>query len=823
MRSFFLFVALLSSNGTIALANPSLLKMHCGACHGAADSEGNFELATLGKSVTDDNLEYWLNALDRVKTREMPPADESRLVDADRRNLLAYLRRQLDGFDRSREMLTSSRPRRMNNREFAKSVADVLMIEDVGTHLPIDNLIGDARHHGFDTHADTLGFSRFHLEQYIRSIRKIVDATILAGPRPESKRIVVASEQVLSETKSQNTKRPERRGRAEGFDFLDPKQLAYLEPFKHVPATGWYKIRIDVIGLDRGRYDAQDTGVYDGDPIQLRVEMGDRDYVFDLPDNQVERIELNEWMAEGSRLKFQNPTDGLRLVGNGNFKFQNRITASYFKKYEPHRYEELVKTFTLTRNGKKRDPDDWHNWVDYWMGPRPRLLQAVIEGPVYKTWPPARQVKLIGENPSISDVGAILDPIAERAWRRPVRKGELDNVIALVRKVQVELGTVEALKEGIVSILVSPQFLLLNTEELSDAQRFASKFSYLLRGTTPSEDLRKAVESERFDSHSSIVAELKKLIREGKADSFQREFPFAWLELNDINFMAPDPAKYHHYHRKLVSEDMVGEVLHFFRYATEENIRLPELLLADYSFVNADLAKVYGLENVPQDSNFRKFVFNDGRRGGLLGSGAFLTSTADSLFTSPIHRAIYVMENFLGIHPTPPPGDVEITEPDVRQAKTIKEILSAHRSDKTCLSCHQLIDPFGYAFENYGPDGSWRDVYTVEESVEKSLATPKGNRERPRRITIPIDASSEFLSGSSYRDISGFRSILSSKANQSRFVRCFVTKLLTYANGEEPKPGDFAEIDAILREAEKHDCRMVETLAAVIDSPLFRE
>jgi hypothetical protein len=287
--------------------------------------------------------------------------------------------------------------------------------------------------------------------------------------------------------------------------------------------------------------------------------------------------------------------------------------------------------------------------------------------------------------------------------------------------------------------------------------------------------------------------------------------------------MAPDPDQYRHYHRKLVSDDMVGEVLHFFKHATDTNLTIPDMLLADYSFVNADLAKVYGIEDGPRDSKFHKLVFKDGRRGGLLGTGAFLTSTADSLFTSPIHRAIYVMENFLGIHPSPPPADVQIKEPDVRQAKTIKEILSRHRSDKNCMACHQLIDPFGYAFENFGPDGSWRDDYVVHDSLQAGSTTNKNQRAKKKQTKIPVDASSSFLSGASYDDIEGFREILRSPASRDRIVRCFITKLLTYANGVEPSDMDFAQIDKILDVSSQHDYRVVETIAAVIHSPLFRE
>ena len=322
-----------------------------------------------------------------------------------------------------------------------------------------------------------------------------------------------------------------------------------------------------------------------------------------------------------------------------------------------------------------------------------------------------------------------------------------------------------------------------------------------------------------------MKAELQRRIDAGGADSFLREFPFGWLKLNDINFMAPDPDQYRFYHRKDVSEDMVNEALHFFRHAVENNRPVTELVSADYSFINADLAQIYGLKDVPKDSTFRKHVFKDGRRGGLLGMGAFLTVTADSLGTSPIHRAIYVMENFLGIHPTPPPPNVEIKEPDVRQARTIKEVLEAHRSDPNCASCHQSIDPYGYAFENFDPTGAWRDFYLVPkpaqpDSVAEQVAAKK---RQSKDIRIPVDASSEFRNGSSYHDIAEYRKLMSAKANRDRFVRCFVTKLLTYANGEEPAKTDFAAIDRILAVSSEHGHRIIDTLAGVIDSPLFRE
>ena len=181
---------------------------------------------------------------------------------------------------------------------------------------------------------------------------------------------------------------------------------------------------------------------------------------------------------------------------------------------------------------------------------------------------------------------------------------ELDPIVALVQSKAPKLGDIEALKEGIVAILVSPAFLLHNTDDLTPSERYAAKFSYFLSGTLPDANLRAAVVAGKLDTPAGILAELKRRLNAGQADAFLRAFPHGWLRLGDINFMAPDPDKYRFYHRKDLSEDMVEEALQFFRHIIEHNRPLPEFLSADYSFINADLAQLYGVFGVPQDSNF---------------------------------------------------------------------------------------------------------------------------------------------------------------------------------------------------------------------------
>lgn len=321
--------------------------------------------------------------------------------------------------------------------------------------------------------------------------------------------------------------------------------------------------------------------------------------------------------------------------------------------------------------------------------PPPIIAEATIEGPLFEVWPPKRQSDLLGRNPHSDNAVEILRPIAARAWRRPVTDEELQPIVRLVQSQSASLGHVGAFKEGIVAILVSPSFIMVNPEDAKPQWRFATKTSLFLEGTIPDASLFRKVDKGGLGNFDQLRDELADRIKAGKAEALLTEFPYGWLQLDRINFMAPDVDQFPLYEKKRISEDMVNEVLALFRHCVTENRPVPELVTADYSFVNADLAKVYGLDDVPDDSTLRRYRFTDGRRGGFLGMGAFLTLTADTLSTSPIHRAVYVMENFMGIHPPPPPpADVEIREPGIRSAKTIREVLAAHQSDATCAACH---------------------------------------------------------------------------------------------------------------------------------------
>ena len=820
-----------------AQANQELMEQYCGKCHNDDEMKGDFTLTDLGVAPTDNNAFFWEDSLDFVTLAEMPPPDKSELSDPERALIVDYLTEKVRAYHEGSKELKRPQPRRLNNRELENSVAEVLLVDHVGTHQPTANLLGDSLHHGFDTHGESLGFSQFHMEQYIEAMRKIVDAHVLSGPRPKTRRIDVPSSQLRVTNINQRPRQEQANRTPDSIEILDIRLHAYFDNFQTVEKSGRYRIKLRAMGVDRNYYNSEATGIYEGDPITLRAHLGDRHLDFSLPDGEIGEIEIDEWLAAGTRLQISYPTDGLRLNGNGNFKFQYRIARDHFYQNDRAFYDKVVREEVPFAKNRQDAPDHWVHWTKYWRGPRPRLFNAEVEGPLYESWPPKRQVALLGENPQAKRATEILRPIAERAWRREVRDNELDPIVSLVQANAPSIGDVEALKEGIVAILVSPSFLLINPEESAPPDRFATKFSYFIESSPPNANALKAARNGEWDSYSTVLAEVQRRFDSGAADEFLEHFPYSWLQLDRINFMSPDPEHFPLYDKKRLNEDMVNEALAFFRHAIENNAPVPELLTADYSFVNADLAKVYGISHdVERDSKLRKYTFKDGRRGGILGMGAFLTLTADSLGTSPIHRAIYVMENLLGVHPNPPPADVAIEEPDVRQAKTIKEILAAHVEDETCASCHRSIDPYGYAFENFDPVGAWRKEYTMQMEDPPSRAelreiqaedlrrAAQGQPPLPKpweNEPIAVDSSAQFRNGSDYSDIVEYRELMKSDSNRDRFVRCFIVKLLAYANGEEPE--NYWEIEKILEKSAARDYRIVDTIAAVIDSPLFRE
>ncbi|MGL6095028.1 MAG: DUF1588 domain-containing protein, partial [Fimbriiglobus sp.] len=265
--------------------------------------------------------------------------------------------------------------------------------------------------------------------------------------------------------------------------------------------------------------------------------------------------------------------------------------------------------------------------------------------------------------------------------------------------------------------------------------------------------------------------------------------------------MPPDRKDFDSYYYKDFETAFKQEVRLFTRDLIERDASVVNFLDCDYAFVNQALATHYGLGELGDPARaheFRKVPLTDRNRGGLLGMGAVLTVTANGIETSPVVRGVFVLENILGTPPPPPPDDVPAIDPDVRGAKSVRDLLSKHRESPNCYGCHRKIDPLGFALENFDPVGGWRARY------EKK----------------PIDASGELPNGEKFADIAGLKKILVGQRADA-FAGMLTNRLLTYACGRRTEAHDQPVVEKIVAElpARKYGFRTL--LEAVVTSDPF--
>ncbi len=276
----------------------------------------------------------------------------------------------------------------------------------------------------------------------------------------------------------------------------------------------------------------------------------------------------------------------------------------------------------------------------------------------------------------------------------------------------------------------------------------------------------------------------------------------AWLNLRSLGDMAPDRGEFVRYYAQNLQPAMKEETRLFMRDLIERNDSVLRFLDANYTFANLPLAKLYGEGKAidpAKGHEFQKITFSSPQRGGLLGQGSVLTVSANGIETSPVIRGVWVLENILGTPPAPPPDNVPPIDPDIRGAKSMRELLAKHRDNPACYECHRKIDPLGFALESFDPIGAARTTYE------------KG---------IKIDTSGELPNGQHFEDVAGLKKALAERKDQ--FARMLAERLLTYACGRRIEGLDRPAVDKIVASVAKDDFRLRDMIETVVASPTFR-
>ena len=417
----------------------------------------------------------------------------------------------------------------------------------------------------------------------------------------------------------------------------------------------------------------------------------------------------------------------------------------------------------------------------------------------------------------------ILRKFASMAFRRPVDERTLDRLTTIARATyQLPGKSVEqGVGQAMVVILASPRFLfrLESAEPVAagketaplDEHSLASRLSYFLWSTTPDDELLKL--AARGELRKDLMAQVRRLLADPRSQALVENFTGQWLEVRDVEHF-PIQA------RTILRDDglprrtdaeigtlrrlMKRETEMVFAHVLHEDRSVLEFLDSDYTFVNEDLAKHYGIPGI-QGSDFRRVTLPDNSpRGGLLTQAAVLMITSNPSRTSPVKRGQFILENFLGSPTPPPPPDIPALEEVRRGIKghepTVREVMAIHRTNALCASCHARMDPLGLALENFNALGIWRET------------------ERKQ----PIDASGKLLSGQAFKNVRDLKKILKGDLRRD-FFRCLTEKLLTYALGRGVDYHDVETVDQIIARMERNDGRFSTLLVGIIESSPFQK
>jgi hypothetical protein len=301
-----------------------------------------------------------------------------------------------------------------------------------------------------------------------------------------------------------------------------------------------------------------------------------------------------------------------------------------------------------------------------------------------------------------------------------------------------------------------------------------------------------------------------------KAAAFTENFLGQWLGLRDIDFTEPSHILYPEFDHML-KVSMLRETELFFEEVLKSNLSLASFVASDFTMLNGRLARHYGIPG-PEGWEFRKTALPpDSHRGGVLTMASVLKVTANGTYTHPVHRGIWVAERILGTPPPKPPDGVSAVEPDIRGARSIRQLLAKHREVGACTSCHSVIDPPGFALESFDVIGGYREHYRTSGNGKPVVV----NGQRMPYLQGPaVEPADELPGRGKFANIDEFKQLLLQDKDQ--LARALAEKLVTYATGGAPEPVDRPEIDAIVRKVREKQYGFRALIHEVVQSPLFQ-
>jgi len=773
-----------SAASPASLPTRELLDKYCVTCHNSRLKTAGLQIDALDPRRVESDRPAWEQIVTKLRTGEMPPPGRPRPGAADYRTVAVALEHDLDAAAAAAPHPGRVPVHRLNRTEYANAIRDLFGLEVDGRALLSSD---EADQEGFDNVASVLSVSPALLENYLAAARTV---SRLAVGDPSLRPVVDTFK--ISKALVQD----ERLGDELPFGSQGGALIRY-----HFPLDADYTIKVL---LRRQEYDYI-IGM--GEPHQLdvrvdgvrvkRFTVGGEAKGMTTPENFAGNTqgdpEWEEYMhTADAQLEVRVPVKaGVHEVG-----------VSFVR-----RFWEQEGVLQPPQTGFGRTTNEYYHG-------NPAVELVLIGGPygapAAGNSPSRGRIFVCRPKDAASEepcAKKILSTIAARAYRRPVTDGDLDILLGFYREGRSSGDFDAGVRRGIERILAAPSFLFRIEREpaglaegaayrLSDLD-LASRLSFFLWSSIPDDELRDAAARGRLNDAAALEQQVQRMLRDPRSRALVDNFATRWLELNKLPGVVPDTELYPEFDENL-REAMEQETRLFVDSQVRANRGVVELLTADYTFLNERLATHYGIRNV-YGSHFRRVALGDARRGGLLGQSSVLTVTSYPNRTSVTMRGRWLLANMLGAPPPPPPADI----PALKEAgadgqpRSLRERMELHRKNPACASCHQRMDPLGFALENFDAVGKWR---TASDGAA-------------------IDPSASFPDGSTFEGIAGLRTLLVS--HQEDFVRTLSGKLLAFAVGRGLDYHDLPAIRAIVREAKPAGYSWSAIITSIVRSTPF--
>ena len=806
--------------GTLGAAVPAGVRSSCVSCHAGAEARGGLDFGALSFDLASRVVrERWVRVYDRVERGEMPPKGVP-FSASERAAFLAELGRELTAADLADVRAHGRGPmRRLNRDEFEQNLRDLLALP----HLDIRDMLPEDRE-AFHFHkvSDTLDMSRVQLAAYLDATETALrQAMVSAAAPPPVAKFRANGFQLFPGLRS--------TGGIESMFFLKGNEGVHVTSARPKPLAPEELADPSIeMGLFRSPgwpYGAFPRGFAAKAAGEYRVRFAARAVLQQKGFKVIDATRTVPMTFRSRRPTNHDIAEDVKSVGGimdlkpGQHVYETTVVLGVGQTVEWG-----LLGLPVPQVDAQPGISGSYRYPPFPEGGAPGVaFQWIeIEGPLAPAaWPPASHRVLfdslgVGQAPAApkEEARRLLRRFVGWAGRAPVPLEAMEKFERLVMA-RLDKGDSfsDALLSGYQAFLCSGLFLYL--PEPGDSNAVAERLSHFLTDSRPSASLRELVGKGRWrEAVDSLIAG-------AGFERFVKSFTGYWLNLRHLRRDDPDIRLYPEYRLdEYLVDSMERETLLYFTAMVRENWPVRRLVEADFVFANERLARHYGLAPVA-GSALRKVSLPAGSPlGGLLTQGAALKVTANGTSTSPVLRGAWIMDRIIGEPPPPPPPGVPAVEPDIRGAKTTRDLLKLHTKSASCASCHAKFDPVGLALENFDVMGKWRDRYRGTAEGERVSGIDHTGHDFAYTIAGDVDASGTLIDGRSFRDVRELKALFA--GNSRGLARNLLRQFVVYATGTPVRFADRAEVERILDSCAGDGYRVRDLIYGLVESPVFR-